>query len=121
MSRSNRHLNYISISQFLTNLNMLPTHDAQSLHNSLLYILIYIHAPVINKTTILSPNTSWYSIDSSRQKRCLLMLESKLKKKKSSSSLTTYTNLKNKYRIDIINAKACLRMAISFLYNIIVS
>ena len=28
ISRSTRHLNYISISQFLTDLNMLPTHDA---------------------------------------------------------------------------------------------
>ena len=36
----------------------------------------------------------------------LLMLEFKLKKEKSSTSLTTYKNLKNKHRIDLINAKA---------------
>ena len=34
------------------------------------------------------------------------MLESKWKKEKSSSSLTTYKHLKNKHRIDLINAKA---------------
>ena len=34
------------------------------------------------------------------------MLESKWKKEKTSSSLTTYENLKNKHRIDLINAKA---------------
>ena len=34
------------------------------------------------------------------------MLESKWKKEKSSSSLTTYKNLKNKNRNDLINAKA---------------
>ena len=34
------------------------------------------------------------------------MLESKWKKEKSSSSLTIYKNLKNKHRIDLINAKA---------------
>ena len=59
ISRSSRHLNYISISQFLTDLNMLPTHDAQSLYNSLLYILD-IHAPVINKTTISRYNRFTY-------------------------------------------------------------
>ena len=35
----------------------------------------------------------------------LCMLKSKWKKEKSSSSLTTYTNLKNKHFIDRINAK----------------
>ena len=94
ISRSTRHLNYISIYQFLTDLNMLPTHDAQSLHNSLLYILD-MHTPVLNKTNILRPNTSWYTIDLSCQKRCLRMLESKWKK-------VTYTNLQNKHRIDLI-------------------
>ena len=84
---------------------MLPTHDAQSLHISLLYTLD-IHAPVINKTTISRPNTSWYTIYLSPQKRCLYMLEFKWKKEKSSSSLTTYTNFKNKNRIDLINATA---------------
>ena len=59
ISRSTRHLNYISISQFLTDLNMFPTHDAQSLHNSLPYTLD-IHAPVINKTIILLHDTSCY-------------------------------------------------------------
>ena len=39
ISRSTRHLNHISISQFLTDLHMLPTHDAQSLHNSLIHTL----------------------------------------------------------------------------------
>ena len=39
ISRSTRHLNHISISQFLTDLNMLPTYDAQSLHNSLIHTL----------------------------------------------------------------------------------
>ena len=34
------------------------------------------------------------------------MLQSKWKKEKSLSSLTTYKNLKNKHRIDLINAKA---------------
>ena len=62
ISRSTRHLNHISISQLLTDLNMLPTHDAQSLHNSLI-LTLDIHAPVFNKTTILRPNTSWYTID----------------------------------------------------------
>ena len=38
ISRSTRHLNHISISQFLTDLNTLPTYDAQSLHNSLIHI-----------------------------------------------------------------------------------
>ena len=66
MYRSIRHLNHISISQFLTDLNTLPTYDAQSLHNSLFYTL-EIHAPILNKTTILLPNTSWYTIDLSRQ------------------------------------------------------
>ena len=84
---------------------MLPTYDAQSLHNSLIHTLD-IHAPVFNKTTILRPNTSWYTIDIYRQKRCIRMLESKWKKEKSSSSLTTYKHLKNKHRIDLINAKA---------------
>ena len=79
ISRSTRHLNHISISQFLTDLNMLPTYDAQSLHNSLIHTLD-IHAPVLNKITILRPNTSWYTIDLYRQKRCLRMLESKWKK-----------------------------------------
>ena len=65
-----------------------------------------IHAYVLNKTTILRPNTSWYTIDIYRQKRCLRMLESKWKKEKLSSSLTTYKHLKNKHRIDLINAKA---------------
>ena len=65
---------------------MLPTYDAQSLHNSLNHTL-NIYAPVLNKTTILRPNTSWYTIDLYRQKRCLRMLESKWKKEKSSSSL----------------------------------
>ena len=92
ISRSNRHLNHISISQFLTDLNTLPTYDAQSLHNSLIHTLNII-APVLNKTTILRPNTSWYTIDLYRQKRCLRMLESKWKKEKSSSSLTIYKNL----------------------------
>ena len=55
---------------------MLPTHDAQSLDNSIPYTFD-IHAPVINKTNILRPNTSWYTIDLSRQKRCLRMIESK--------------------------------------------
>ena len=55
---------------------MLPTHNAQSLHNSLNHTLD-IQAPVLNKTTILRPNTSWYTIDLSRQKRCIRMLESK--------------------------------------------
>ena len=111
IARSTCHLNSISISQFLTDLNMLPTHDSQSLHNALLYTL-NIHAPVINKTTISRPNTSWYTIvyiqyiDLSRQKRCLRMHESKWKKEKSSSSLTTYINLKNNHRIDLFNAKA---------------
>ena len=68
---------------------MLPTHDAQSLHNSLIYTLD-MHAPVINKTTISRNNTSWYTIGLSRQKRCLRMFESKWKKEKSSSSLTKY-------------------------------
>ena len=45
---------------------MLPTHDAQSLHNALHYTLD-INATVINKTIILRPNTSWYTIDLSRQ------------------------------------------------------
>ena len=49
------HLNYISKSQFLTDLNMLSTHDAQSIHNSLLYTL-HIHDPVINKTNIFPIN-----------------------------------------------------------------
>ena len=84
---------------------MLPTHDAQSLHNSLIHTLD-IHAPVLNKTTILRPNTSWYTIDLYRQKRCLRMLEYKWKKEKSSSPLTIYKHLKNKHRIDLINAKA---------------
>ena len=57
MSRSTHHLNHISISQFLTDLNMLPTHYAQSLHNSLIHTLD-IHAPVLNKTSIVRPNTS---------------------------------------------------------------
>ena len=83
---------------------MLPKHDAQSLHNSLI-LTLDIHAPVFNKTTILCPNTSWYTIDLYRQKRCLRMLEYKWKKEKS-SSLTTYKHLKNKHRIDLINAKA---------------
>ena len=52
ISRSTRHLNHISIFQFLTDLNMLPTHDAQFLHNSLILTLDN-HAPVFNKTTIL--------------------------------------------------------------------
>ena len=108
ISPSTRHLNYISISQFLTDLNMLPTHDAQSLHNSLLYTLD-IHAPVINKTTILRPNTLLYTIDLPRQKQFIRMLESKWKKEKSSSSLTTYQNLKNKHCIDLINAKAIFK------------
>ena len=43
-------------------------HNAQSLHNSLIHTL-NIHAPVLNKTTILRPNTSWYTIDLYRQKR----------------------------------------------------
>ena len=94
ISRSTRHLNHISISQFLTDLNMLPTHDAQSLNNSLI-LTLDINAPVFNKTTILRPNTSWYTIDLYSQKRCLRMLESKWKKEKSSSSLTTYKDLKN--------------------------
>ena len=76
---------------------MLPTHDSQSLHNSLILILD-IHAPVFNKTTILRPTTSLYTIDLYRQQRCLRMLESKWKKEKSSSSLTTYKHLKNKHR-----------------------
>ena len=105
ISRSTRHLNHISISQFLTDLNKLPTYDAQSLHNSLIHTL-NIHAPVLNKTTILRPNTSWYTIDLYRQKRCLRMDESKWKKEKLSSSLTIYKNLKNKHLIDLINAKA---------------
>ena len=54
---------------------MLLTHDAQSLHNSLLYTL-NTNAPVINKTTISRPNTSWYTIDLSRQKLFIRMLES---------------------------------------------
>ena len=83
----------------------MPTHDAQSLHNSLIHTLD-IHAPVLNKTIILRPNTSWYTIDLYRQKRCLRMLASKWKKEKYSSSLTTYKHLKNKHRIDLINAKA---------------
>ena len=103
--RSTRHLHHISISQFSTDLNMLPTHDAQSLHNSLI-LTLDTHAYVFNKTTILRPNTSWYTTDLYRQKRCLRMLESKWKKEKSSSSLTTYKDLKNKHRIDLINAKA---------------
>ena len=82
----------------------LYTHDAQSLHNSLLYTL-NIYISVINKTTISRP-TSWYTIDLLRQKRCLRMLASSWKKEKSSSSLTTYNSLKNKYRIDLINAKS---------------
>ena len=65
-----------------------------------------IHAPVLNKTTILRPNTSWYTIELYHQKRCPRMLESKWEKEKSSSSLTRYTHLKNKHRIDLINAKA---------------
>ena len=83
----------------------MPTYDAQSLHNSLIHTL-NIYAPVLNKTNILRPNTSWYTIDLYRQKRYLRMLESKWKKEKSSSSLTIYKNLKNKHRIDLINAKA---------------
>ena len=74
-------------------------------HNSLLYTLD-IHAPVLNKTTILRHNTSWYTIDITRQKRCLRMIESKWTKEKSSSSLTIYTNLINKHSIDLINTKS---------------
>ena len=47
------------------------------------------------------------------------MLESKWKKEQSSSSLTTYTNLKNKHCIDLINAKAMFTIAmfISMQHN----
>ena len=55
ISRFIRFLNYISIFQLLIDLHMLPTHDAKSLHNSLLYTLD-IHTPVISKTTISRPN-----------------------------------------------------------------
>ena len=99
---------------------MLPTHDAQSLYNSLIHTL-NINAPVLNKITILRPNTSWYNIDLYRQKRCLRMLESKWKKEKSSSSLTTYKHLKNKHCIDLINAKAIFTKTSLFLCNIIAS
>ena len=86
----------------LTYLNMLPTTDAQTLHNSLLHILD-IHAPILNKTTILRLNTSWCTITFHVKND---VYESKSKKEKSSSSLTTYKNLKNKHRIYLINAKA---------------
>ena len=120
ISRSTRHINHISIYQFLTDLNMLPTHDAQSLHNSLI-LTLDIHAPVFNKTTILRPNTSWYTIDLHRQKRCLRMLESKWKKEKSSSSLTTYKHLKINIVSISLTLKLCLRMTSLFLCNMIAS
>ena len=51
MSRSTRHLNYISISHFLTDSNILPTHDAQSIHN-LLHYTLDIHSPEIKKLLV---------------------------------------------------------------------
>ena len=104
-TRTSRKIHNLPIPTFIADLSSLPTTTSAELHQSLSTTLDK-YAPIVTRTTITRPDSSWYTSSLLKQKRILRTAEKHYLKHPSPTSLTSYNNLKNIYRKSITTANA---------------
>ena len=104
-TRISRKLHSLPIPDFISDLSSLQTSTSAELHTSLSSTLDK-YAPLFTKTSIIRPDSSWYTISLLKQKRILRKAEKYYLKHPSPTSLSYYNNIKNLYRKSISTDRA---------------
>ena len=105
ITRISRKLHSLPIYDFISDLSSLPTSTSAQLHTSI-YSILDKYAPLFTKTSIIRPDSSWYTISLLKQKRILRKAEKYYLKHPFPTSIAYYNNLKNLHRKAISTAKA---------------
>ena len=104
-TRTSRKIHNLTFPDFIADISSLPTITYAELHQSLSTTLDK-YVPLVTRTTITHPDSSWYTSSLLKQKRILRTAEKHYLKHTSPTLLTSYNNLKKIYHKAITTAKA---------------